>query len=389
MSLIDQLKDRFFTRFVPLQPGVYHYQAPPDASFPYRLHLRVEKDGDGIMIVNASTVLHLNQTAAEYAFHLINQTPKDEVASKIARRFRVDKTQALADYDDLVERLETMISTPDLDPVTFLGFDRQEPYSGDITAPYRLDCALTYQVLEQKSDDVAPIKRVDRELTTVEWKQILKKAWDAGIPHVIFTGGEPTLRPDLPDLILYAEELGQVTGLLTNGLRLAEPAYLEQLLQNGLDHLMIVLDPKEDQAWEALRDSLADDIFTTVHLTITQQDTTDVLKLIDRLTEMDVESISLSANSHDLKKTLQEIQHAVAVNDISLEWDLPVPYSNLNPVALELEEDESETRMGGAGKAWLYIEPDGDVLAAQGMPDVLGNLLTDTWDEIWISEESK
>lgn len=389
MSLIDQIKERFFTRFEPLQPGVYHYQAPPDADFPYRLHLRVEKGGGAIMIVNASTVLHLNQTAAEYAYHLIKQSRRGDVAVEMAKRFDVTMAQALDDYDDLVERLETLISTPDLDPVTFLGFDRQEPYSGDITAPYRLDCALTYQVHEQIAEDVAPIKRVDRELTTDEWKQILKKAWDAGIPHVIFTGGEPTLRPDLPDLILYAEELGQVTGLLTNGLRLAEPAYLEQLLQNGLDHLMIVLDPKEEQAWEALRDSLADDIFTTLHLTITNKNTADYLKLIDRLTDMEVESISLSVNNHDLKGTLQEIQQAVADRDIALEWDLPVPYSNFNPVALELEDDDTETHVEGAGKAWLYIEPDGDVLAAQGMPDVLGNLLTGTWDEIWKTDESR
>ena len=39
-----------------------------------------------------------------------------------------------------------------------------------------------------------PIKRVDRELTTDEWGDILDKAWAAGIPHITFTGGEPTLR---------------------------------------------------------------------------------------------------------------------------------------------------------------------------------------------------
>jgi len=38
----------------------------------------------------------------------------------------------------------------------------------------------------------------------------------------------------------------------------------------------------------------------------------------------------------------------------------------------------------GAGKAWLYVEPDGDVLPAQGMADqVLGNLLKDGWEKIY------
>ena len=107
-----------------------------------------------------------------------------------------------------------------------------------------------------------------RELTTEEWQLILDKAWQAGIPHVVFTGGEATIRPDLIDLVKYAEKLGQVTGLLTDGERLAEPHYLKELLQSGLDHVMIVLDASDEQSWEGLRDSLREDLYITVHLTI-------------------------------------------------------------------------------------------------------------------------
>jgi MoaA/NifB/PqqE/SkfB family radical SAM enzyme len=58
-----------------------------------------------------------------------------------------------------------------------------------------------------------------------------------------------------------------------------------------------------------------------------------------------------------------------------------VPYSGSNPVSLETIEDEVQS---GAGKAWLYVEPDGDVLPAQGMSgQVLGNFLRDPWDEIY------
>ena len=69
-------------------------------------------------------------------------------------------------------------------------------------------------------------KRVDRELTTDEWFSILDKAWQFGIPHVTFTGGEATLRDDLVDLIARAEKNGQVCGLLTDGLKLADKNYL-------------------------------------------------------------------------------------------------------------------------------------------------------------------
>ena len=55
--------------------------------------------------------------------------------------------------------------------------------------------------------EYAPTKRVDRELTTNEWQTIMDKAWAVGIPHLTFTGGEPTLRDDLPALIAHAEKL--------------------------------------------------------------------------------------------------------------------------------------------------------------------------------------
>ena len=388
MSLLEKIKETFFTRYIPLKPGVYHYQAPPEAEFPYRLHLRIEKNGEGILILNASTVLHLNQTAAEYAYHLVTQTPVEEVARLMVKRYNVLKEEAFKDFSDLSENLNTLISTPDLDPVTFLGFDRQTPYSGEISAPYRLDCALTYKTQSASSALYAPTKRVERELTEDEWRIILNKAWEAGIPHIIFTGGEATLRPDLPDLIQHAENLGQVTGLLTNGMRLSETHYLQKLLQSGLDHLMILLDPKEEMVWEAIRDVMPEDIFTTVHITIGSEDLQEYEKLLDKLVKMGVESLSLSYTEEKHKQILQQVVQLAVDRHMELTWDLPVPYSRFNPVSLELEEVENgeEQKTNGAGKAWLYVEPDGDVLAAQGMPTVLGNLLTDSWESIWNRE---
>jgi hypothetical protein len=381
MKLYKQLKERFFTPVQTLPAGMYHYQAPPGAPFPHRLHLRLEPDGQGTLIVNASTVLHLNPSAAEYAYYLVHQTPEGEVARLMAKRYRVRKELALQDYHDLVERLNILIETNDLDPETFLGFDRATPYASALSAPFRLDCALTYKVSAAFSPSVAPLERVKRELVTQEWKTIMQKAWNAGIPHIIFTGGEPTLRPDLPDLIAWGEELGMVTGLLTDGMRLAEPKYLHELLQKGLDHIMLILDPAEEQAWEALRDTLAEDIHVTVHLTITKNNLSEANNLLDRLVNMGVSSLSLSIDDPFLKDSLQIVRQAVADRGLKLVWDLPVPYSRFHPDALE---SESEGEMiDGAGKAWIYVEPDGDVCPAQGVPEVLGNLLIDPWENIW------
>ena len=384
MKSIRHFFDRLFSPVQPLAAGIYTYQAPPEADFPYRLHLRVEPGGSGLLIVNASTVLHLNQTAVEYAYHLIQQTPKAEVGGIIAKRYQVPKDQAVRDFDDFMEKLNVLINTPDLDPITFLGFDRQEPYSGSISAPYRLDCALTYRTSDEIFQNTAPQDRVDRELLFEEWKSIISKAWQAGIPQIIFTGGEPTLRPDLKDLLQHAEDLGMVTGLLTDGLRLTTLDYFEDLLQCGLDHLMIMLDITDEQSWEAVRDAMSQDIYVTVHLTITPEISEQLNDLLDRLNKLEVPSISLSISDPSLKEDLEDARQAVMDRDMQLVWDLPVPYSQFNPVALELA-DAGES-LPENHHAWLYVEPDGDVLEQQGKPEVLGNLLRDAWEDIWKQE---
>lgn len=370
----------FGTEQQTIEPGVYQYTSPQDQPNPYRLHLRIDREGRGTLILNASTVLHLNQTAAEYAYHLVRQDPVEEVAKAVSSRYNVSEEQARGDYTTLMEQIQTLIETPDLEPVTFLGFDRSEPYTDILQAPYRIDCALTYKT-SGENQAAAPVDRVRREMTTGEWKSILKKVWDAGVPQVIFTGGEPTLRPDLPELIRYAEELGQVTGLLSNGDRLTDPQHMHDVLYSGLDHIMLTLDPDNEISWEALKDLLAEDIFVTVHLTLTPRLVKDFSFQMDRLKTLGVTHVSLSASSAELKPALLAAREQVAAHDLNLVWDLPVPYSDMNPVSVELESTEEAPV--GAGKAWLYVEPDGDVLPGQGINRPLGNLLEEDWDAIW------
>ncbi len=269
-NLFESIRQRFAPpRSIP--EGIYHYISPPEDPRNYRLHLRVDPGGAGVLIVNAATVLHLNETATEYAYYFVKNMPAAEVARKMSDRYHVEAEQAYNDYQDFGQRILTLIETPDLDPVTFLDFARRTPYSGKLSAPYRLDCALTYQLQEGADPAFAPTDRVKRELSTAEWKQLLEKAWNAGIPHAVFTGGEPTLRADLVELITYARSLDMVTGLLTDGVKLADPAYLEALLQTGLDHLMLLYQEENEAFLKALENAIRADIFAAVHLTITPE----------------------------------------------------------------------------------------------------------------------
>jgi hypothetical protein len=380
MSDIIQSIRNLFKPAKLIAPGIYNFQAPPDDPRNYRLHLRIEMDGSGVLIVNAATVLHLNHTAAEYAYYLIQNLSPDQVVKEIAGRYHVESAEARKDYQDFTARIMTLINTPDLDPVTFLDFDRREPFSGAISAPYRLDCALTYRLPGAAQEGAAPVERVTKELSTQEWNTILDKAYQAGIPHVVFTGGEPTLRDDLPALIQHAENLGMVSGLLSDGLRLADGDYLNQLLQTGLDHLMMALLPDEVQAWQALDNALAADLFVAVHLTLSQDNQAKIPDLLQRLAQKGVHAISLTASDPALQDGLHKNRERVADLGMELVWNLPVPYSRYNPVTLETQEDDGAE---GAGKAWLYVEPDGDVLPGQGINEVLGNFLNEPWEKIW------
>ena len=57
-----------------------------------------------------------------------------------------------------------------------------------------------------------------RELSTGEWKRVLREARELGALQLGFTGGEPLLRDDLEELTAYADEIGYYTNLITSGI---------------------------------------------------------------------------------------------------------------------------------------------------------------------------
>jgi MoaA/NifB/PqqE/SkfB family radical SAM enzyme len=278
--------------------------------------------------------------------------------------------------------------------------ERAEPFSAETSAPYRADLALTYRLDESGALDPGARKRVDRELTTEEWQQILQELWDEGVPHVCFTGGEPTLREDLVELIRYAESLGQVTGLLTNGRCLQDQEYLDKLLLAGLDHLQITLASHQADihdrivgvkgAWEkantGLRNAIAGDIYVVVQIPITPENADTVVETVAYVAEIDVPAIALSSPLRDaseekaqlLQSSLETAQDVAHEHGLTLVWDLAAPYSHVNPI-----EAEADLPPEQIVRQHLYVEPDGDALPGQGYNVVLGNLLRDPWEAIW------
>src|SRR5262249_24968027 len=82
------------------------------------------------------------------------------------------------------------------------------------------------------------LERMGDELDTAAWQDVFRQAARLGVLHVHLSGGEPTARRDLEDLVATAAEVGLYTNLITAGVLLSR-ARLEDLAERGLDHVQI------------------------------------------------------------------------------------------------------------------------------------------------------
>ncbi len=84
------------------------------------------------------------------------------------------------------------------------------------------------------------------ELTTAEWKTVIHDARKMGAMQIGFSGGEPTLRKDLEELVTEANGLGYYTNLITSGIGLTRKR-LENLKKAGLRHIQLGFQSSDPQ----------------------------------------------------------------------------------------------------------------------------------------------
>jgi len=280
------------------------------------------------------------------------------------------------------------------------------PFSAQLSAPYRMDLALTYRCNNDCAHCYNARPRNHPELSTEQWKTILDKLWALGIPHIVFTGGEPTLRADLPELIAHAEHNGQITGLNTNGRRLKDPHLLKRLLDAGLDHVQITVESHDPAvhdaivcspgAWEdtiaGVKNALASRLYVMTNTTMLQSNSPHLRETLAFLAELGVPTVGLNAliysgkgaqvgtglSAEALPALLTLARQMTDAHDQRLIWYTPTQYCHFDPIQMDL---------GVKGcTAALYnmcVEPDGEVLPCQSYYTSLGSLLTDSWESIW------
>ncbi len=151
------------------------------------MHLRVGDTGGGVLTVDASRVIHLNPVAADMAFMGLSGYSEKEMLRSLKIRYNVKKKQALSDLAEFSKAFEKLLKAGASEPVSFVNMDVSEPFQTKVEVPYRMDLALTYRC-NLNCGHCYNQTRQKEELSTEQWKQVMKRIWDLGIPHVIFTG---------------------------------------------------------------------------------------------------------------------------------------------------------------------------------------------------------
>jgi radical SAM protein with 4Fe4S-binding SPASM domain len=378
-----------------------------------RLHLR---RGDPDMLwVNGQDLLLINRTAAEFiesfietmSLHRQELDPagfKKEIAGRMQKKYpQVPEEVLIRDFDTIYGTL-IKISQGNC-PVSEVNLETRETDPKLWTAPPRMDLALTYRCNNNCYFCYTGGPQKVPELNTADWKSIIDKLWDNGIPQIVFTGGEPTLRNDLVELIAHAKEF--VTGLITNGRKLSQLAV--DLNQAELDyvqvslesHLSIVHDKMVgvEGAWSETRDgiiqSLKSGLEVITNTTLTKDNLFMFPELIRFGSKLGLKTMACNTlicsgrgtcskkdtgvTPEDLKTTIARALEAAKQNEIKLEWYSPTCYKQFNPL-----EFGFGPKSCSAAQYNMTVQPDGSVIPCQSwFKDILGRMLVDPWPQIW------
>ena len=375
------------------------------------VHLRRAPDGSAELFINADHVYRLNPTAARMAGLVLADTPADQAVRQLSRTYRADRGRLTQDFAEFRENLEDLLSPGTVCAVHDLDLEVVPPFSEIPHAPYRMDLALTYRCNDNCAHCYNARPRNYPELPTEDWRTILDRLWAVGIPHVCFTGGEATLRNDLPALVAHGHRLGHVVGLLTNGRRLSDAAFVRSLTDAGLDHIQITLESSREEvhdrmvrargAWrqtvDGIRNALEAGLFVMTNTTLLADNVAHVGETIDFLAGLGVPTIGCNALIHAgrgaqvgsglpegaLAPVLQDVRARTEGHGQRLIWYTPTQYCHFDPVEAELG-----VKGCTAARYNMCVEPDGAVLPCQSYYQPVGNILSDPWESIWNHELS-
>ncbi|MBO4849224.1 MAG: radical SAM protein [Clostridia bacterium] len=248
----------------------------------------------------------------------------------------------------------------------------------------------------------------ESELSTGDWKRIIDRCREACIPQLTFTGGEPTMRGDLIELIDYAKWF--ITRLNTNGIKLTKE-YCEKLRAASLDSMQITFYSHDEavhnelvgaEGWRMTLDGIKNAIDAGINVSVNtplctlNRDYAETLRFLRGLgvTYVTCSGLITTGNaaltsSERLQLTREEIS-AILRESAAYCWENGMELSFTSPGWVDealCGELGIRTPSCGACLSNMAITPGGNVVPCQSWLSgpVLGNMLNDRWEDIWNS----
>jgi radical SAM protein with 4Fe4S-binding SPASM domain len=365
---------------------------------------------DSLLLVRPEKTLGLNATAVRIleALYHPSQRPAATVLAELAPRLGVDVERLLADTRQLMQAVRAVLNEDFAPrPGLRLGkFDR-----GLVRYPILGEIALTYDCQNRCSFCYAasPHRRAEHRLmSTEEVKRVMGRMFrEAHVPSLSFTGGEPTLRPDLPALISHGKAIGFRVNLISNGLRAADPAFAERLVGAGLDSAQISLEAAQPELHDQLvgrpgafvrtvagvRALRALGIHVHTNTTLCAENLAaapDLIRYVARTLGLGTLSMNMlirtglgrqagprAVTYSEIAAQLPSLLEVARAEGVRLIWYSPIPYCIFNPVLHGLGAKACACIDG-----ILSVDPAGELLPCSSFGTGIGSLLENSYQEL-------
>ncbi len=253
--------------------------------------------------------------------------------------------------------------------------------------------------------------RIQSELTTAEWVDVMKQARAMGAAQLGFSGGEPLLRDDLEELVQEAHALGFYTNLITSGVGLNR-VRAQKLKDSGLDHIQLSFQDSTKELNDFLSHTKTFELKQRVAKLIKEHEWPMVMncvlhrhnlphvdKIIEMAVAMDAEYLELAntqyygwawVNKAHLIPTREQLEEAEAV--VNRYREKLGNKCRLLFVVPDYFEDRPKACMNGWGAVFLSIAPDGVAMPCHNARDLPGldlpNVRTTPVSDIWTRSQA-
>lgn len=200
---------------------------------------------DLTLLVRPLTVCHVNEYIIDFLepLYRVRGIRVPALIKVILAKYPLSEVEILQRYHALLDDISALIrqdyiNVKNMEVRPLQGIKDLLPTMGEIaiTEVCNNRCRFCYMGLDTEYTPRKP-------LTMEEFKVVIDRIWfEAQAPSLNFTGGEPTLSRDLPGLLQHAAGLGFKTVVITNGRRLADDAYLRELISAGVNGFQVSIE---------------------------------------------------------------------------------------------------------------------------------------------------